>query len=433
MKSVLRGEEKKTAGNLIKFIEQSPSMFHVIQNIKDRLKKDGAEELKENMTWQVKAGKTYYVTRNDSALIAFRLPVKMEYLAYHIFAAHSDSPSFRVKPKPEIGVDNTYIKLNVEKYGGMIMSTWLDRPLSLAGRVMYKSDGKLQSGLVNIDKDLLVIPNVAIHLNRNINEGFSYNAQTDMLPLMTMGEQKLTQGLLCEVLAEQLKVKKQDILDYDLFLYVREKGRIAGLKDDFVISPKLDDLQSVYAGMEAFLAATPTEYCNVLAVFDNEEVGSSTKQGADSTFLIDSLERLHEGMKMKRDQRELVADSFLISADNGHALHPNHPEKSDPTNKPVLNGGIVIKYHGGQKYTSDAVSGAHVKTWAEGAGVPYQTYTNRSDILGGSTLGNISTAHVSLNSVDVGFPQLAMHSAVETGGSRDTYLGIELFKAYYNE
>ncbi len=433
MKSILRGEEKKTAGNLLKFIDQSPSMFHVIQNIKDRLKKDGAEELRENETWQLKQGKTYYVTRNDSALIAFRLPEKKEYQAYHIFAAHSDSPSFRVKPNPEMGVDNTYIKLNVEKYGGMIMSTWLDRPLSLAGRVMYKNEGKLQSSLVNIDKDLLVIPNVAIHLNRTINEGFSYNAQTDMLPLMTMGEQKLTKGLLHEVLAEQLKIKAQDVLDYDLFLYVREHGKIAGLKDDFIISPKLDDLQSVYAGMEAFLAASPKEFCNVLAIFDNEEVGSSTKQGADSTFLTDSLKRLHEGMKIKRDQRELVADSFLISADNGHALHPNHPEKSDPTNKPVLNGGIVIKYHGGQKYTSDAVSGAHVKMWAEGAGVPYQTYTNRSDILGGSTLGNISTAHVSMNSVDVGFPQLAMHSAVETGGSRDIYLGIELFKTYFNE
>lgn len=432
MKSILSKEEKKTARDLLSFIEHSPSMFHAVKNVADILSESGAQELKENERWELEQGKSYYVIRNKSSVIAFKIPNR-EYKGYHVLAAHSDSPTFRVKPKAEMGVENAYIKLNVEKYGGMIMSSWLDRPLSVAGRVLYQKEGKLISSLVNVDEDLMVIPNVAIHLNRNINEGFTYNAQTDMLPLMAMGGQEVCGKTLNLILAQQLKINPEDIVDYDLFLYVRDKGRFVGAGEAFILSPKLDDLQSVFAGVEAFASSNPKEFCNVLAVFDNEEVGSSTKQGADSTFLSDVLDRIRDGIGINRDFRELVADSFLISADNGHALHPNHPEKSDPTNRPLLNGGIVIKYHGGQKYTSDAVSAAMLRMWCNRAQVPFQTYTNRSDIAGGSTLGNISTAHVSLNSVDIGFPQLSMHSCMETAGSKDTALGIKMLQVYFSE
>lgn len=432
MSKYLGKEEKRIAKELMNFIEKSPSMFHVIQNLKEELLKSGAEEIKENQSWQLEKGKSYFVTRNDSSLIAFTLPEKA-FKGYHMMAAHSDSPTFRVKYQPEMVVEDTYVKLNVEKYGGMIMSSWLDRPLSLAGRVCLKKGKDIESRPVNIDQDLLVIPNVAIHMNRQINEGYAYNPQVDMLPLMAIGDKKVSMHMLKELLAKELKTQAENVLDYDLFLYVREKGRLVGAEEEFLLSPKLDDLQSVFAGLQAYKESTPKAYCNVLAIFDNEEVGSGTKQGADSTFLEDVLHRIQEGVSDSVSYRELVANSFLISADNGHAVHPNHPEKADPTNRPVLNGGLVIKYHGGQKYTSDAVSAGKMRLWCEVAGVPVQSYTNRSDIAGGSTLGNISTAHVSVNSVDIGFPQLAMHSCVETGGSKDTAYGIAALKIFYNE
>ncbi|MCM1189638.1 MAG: M18 family aminopeptidase [bacterium] len=420
---------------MLEFIERSPSCFHAVANAAKLLEEHGFCELRETQEWHVEAGKGYYVTRNDSSLIAFRLPEASEGIqGFHIAASHSDSPSFKIKEAPEKIVDGHYVTLNTEKYGGMILSTWLDRPLSVAGRVVVREKEETVTRLVNADKDLLVIPNVAIHMNREMNNGVAYNPQVDMLPLYSECGEKRKGGALLKRIAKAAGVKREDILGHDLFLYVREKGRIVGENGEFVLSPRLDDLQCVFSAVKAFVTAQPEQYINVCAVFDNEEVGSGTKQGADSTFLEDVLWRLSECLGASRSEYlRLVAGSFLISADNAHAVHPNHPEKADPTNRPYLNGGIVIKYHGSQKYTTDAVSAAKLKLLCEQAKVPYQTYANRSDIAGGSTLGNISTAHVSVSSVDIGLPQLAMHSAVETAGARDTGYAVDALKVFFGE
>lgn len=419
---------------LFSFIESGKSPYHVVENIGKSLKAQGFTELSEKRCWNIEYGKDYFVTRNGSSVIAFRMPAEAA-RGFHIIAAHSDSPTFKVKEHPEMAVEEKYVKLNTEKYGGMILSTWLDRPLSVAGRVVYRGEnGQVITTTVDVDKDLLVIPNVAIHMNRDINNGVEYNPQVDMLPLMSMQPEGECKGLLSEEISKTLGIDKEDILGHDLYLYVRDKGRVIGANEDFVLSPKLDDLQSVYALMEALCGTKSSAYISVAAVFDNEEIGSSTMQGADSTLLSDVLERIGESLSLSKNQYlSMIADSFLISADNAHAVHPNHPEKADPTNRPYLNGGIVIKYHGSQKYTTDAVSTAKMKLLCERAEVPFQTYHNRSDILGGSTLGNISTSHVSLSSVDVGLPQLAMHSAVETGGGKDTAYAIEVFKEFFRE
>lgn len=425
---------KKENQKLLTFIEKSPSPYHVVQNITDMLDKNGYVRLSEKECWKVEQGKDYYVTRNGSSVIVFRMP-EQEAKGFHIIATHSDSPTFKVKEHPEMAVEERYVKLNTEKYGGMILSTWLDRPLSVAGRVVYKTeDGQVKTTTVNVDKDLLVIPNVAIHMNREMNKGVEYNPQVDMLPLMSMQQEGGCKGLLAKEISEALEISADAILGHDLYLYVRDKGRILGTDEGFILSPKLDDLQSVYAQVEALCEVKPEKYITVAAVFDNEEIGSSTMQGADSTFLSDALERIGESLSLSKNQYlSMIADSFLISADNAHAVHPNHPEKADPTNRPYLNGGLVIKYHGSQKYTTDAVSTAKMKLICEKAQVPFQTYHNRSDILGGSTLGNISTSHVSLSSVDVGMPQLSMHSAVETGGSKDTAYALAAFMTFYSE
>jgi len=418
------------AQGLLQFIGKSPSMYHVIANLENLLQENGYQPLEEKNSWKLEQGGKYYVSRNRSSIIAFSIPQK-EAKGFHMVSSHSDSPTFKIKEKPEIIVEDQYVKLNVEKYGGMILSTWFDRALSIAGRTVVRRDGKLEEKLVNMDQDLLVIPSVAIHMNHDMNKGVAYNPQTDLSPLLMMGTEK---GGLLKLLGKKLHVKADDILGLDLFLYVREAGKIIGVDDDFVISPKLDDLQAVYASMTAMSESESTDYINVCAVFDNEEVGSGTKQGADSTFLEDTLCRIRDSLKCDQERYlQMLSESFLISADNAHAVHPNHPEYADPTNRPYLNGGIVIKYHGSQKYTTDAVSAAKMKDICDRAKVPYQTYFNRSDIAGGSTLGNISTSHVSVSSVDIGFPQLAMHSAVETAGAKDTAYGIAALKEFYSE
>ncbi|MBQ2802427.1 MAG: M18 family aminopeptidase [Lachnospiraceae bacterium] len=478
---------------MLEFIEKSPTSFHAVNNVEKMLKGAGYEELCEKKQWNIERGGKYYVIRNDSSIVAFCIPNEgaleqnvagdsgleggfaerhspedsipeksaenslfQESIAkgsvleksfpdraiscnrnicgFHIVAAHSDSPCFKVKEAPEIAVEDKYLKLNTEKYGGMILSTWMDRALSVAGRIVVRDGEKMATRLVNVEKDLLVIPNMAIHMNRDINKGVEYNPQVDMLPLYAgIGKGQEKPSLLEEV-AECARVDAADILGQDLFLYVREKGRILGNSGEFVLSPRLDDLQCVYAAVQALLNSTPQNYINMCAIFDNEEVGSGTRQGADSTFLEDTMVRISESMQVSRGTYlQWVADSFLISADNAHAVHPNQPQKADPTNRPYLNGGVVIKYHGGQKYTTDAVSAARMKLYCERAGVPCQAYANRSDILGGSTLGNISTAHVSVSSVDIGLPQLAMHSAVETAGMQDTEYAIKALKVFWSE
>lgn len=426
-------EYMKCAREVLDFIENSPSCFHAVANVKEMLQEQGFTEVKEAQKWELVPGEGYYVTRNDSALIAFRLPEKPA-RGFHMTAAHSDSPTFKIKELPEMTVEEHYVKLNTEKYGGMILSTWLDRALSVAGRVVVREGRELVTKLVNVDKDLLVIPNVAIHMNREMNQGVAYNPQCDMLPLFADCSEGKKKNAFMKRIAKAAGVKAEDILSHDLFLYPREKGRVLGENGEFLLSPRLDDLQCVFAESRAFCESRPEEYINVCAVFDNEEVGSGTKQGADSTFLEDTLYRIAEGLGLEKgDYLRMIAESFLISADNAHAVHPNHPEKADPTNRPYVNGGIVIKFHGSQKYATDAVSAAKLKGLCEEAHVPYQTYANRSDIAGGSTLGNISTAHVSVSSVDIGLPQLAMHSAVETAGAKDTFYAVEMMKKFFAE
>lgn len=415
---------------LLAFLDEGKSPYHVIQNLMQEMIKNGFTQLKEQEPWKLEKGKGYFVCRGETSLIAFTVP-KREPQGYRITASHSDSPTFKLKENPEIAVEGKYVKLNTEKYGGSIHASWLDRPLSVAGRLVVKKKEGLQSVPVFLDKDLLVIPNVAIHMNREVNKGIEYNAQVDMQPLYAMGSET---GLLKKQLAEAAGVAEEEILGQDLFLYVRQKAVCLGANEEFILSPRLDDLQCVFACKKAFLesAAKETDFINVCAVFDNEEVGSTTKQGADSTFLEDVLYRVAKGLSCTKERYlMLLADSFLISADNAHGVHPNHPEKSDPTNRPFLNGGIVIKYHGNQKYTTDGMTGAFVRELCQRAKVPYQTYANRSDVPGGSTLGNISAAHVSIPAADIGLSQLAMHSAVETAGREDTGYAVKMLKLFY--
>lgn len=419
---------EKTLQDLFQFINESPTAFHAVANIEKMLDAEGFVRLKEKERWQINLGNKYYVNRNGSSVIAFVLPEKKT-SGFHMVAAHSDSPCFKIKELPEIVVDDFYLKLNVEKYGGMILSTWLDRPLSLAGRVIVKGEDGLRSILVNMDKNAAIIPNVAIHMNRDMNKGVEYNAQTDMQPIIGSASEKENYGRL---LAKEAGVTPEEILGSDIYLYNRDKCSVIGIDDAFISAPRLDDLECVFAGVTALTRKNPKEYVNLCAVFDNEEVGSGTKQGADSTFLRDVLRRICACLG--GDEEEylcMAADSFLISADNAHAFHPNHPEKADVTNRPALNGGIVIKYHGSQHYATDAYSAAVMKDICSRAGVPYQSYVNRSDIAGGGTLGNISTAQVSVNTVDIGLAQLAMHSAMETAGTKDIGYLIEALQTFF--
>ena len=407
----------ETTEKLLDFIEKSPTAFQAVDEMQKRLTENGFEVLSEKEYWKLIPGGKYLVTRNNSALIAFCIPEK-ESRVFHIMASHSDSPSFKIKENPEIKVDNSYVKLNVEKYGGMLMAPWFDRPLSVAGRVIIRRNGGLKEKLINIKRDLVMIPNLAIHMNREANNGVSYNPQKDLQPLFAVGN---TDRTLLEIIAEQTGVKKEDIISHDLFLYNRMPGTIWGADKEFVSSARLDDLQCAFASMEGLLRAQNHESIAVHCVMDNEEVGSGTKQGAASTFLKDTLLRINMGLGRTYEEYLMtLAGSFMVSADNAHALHPNYTDKTDPTNHPVLNEGIVIKFNANQKYCTDAVSAAIFKELCTKAGVPYQTFVNRSDIAGGSTLGNISNTQVPMNTVDIGLPQLAMHSPYETAGVKDT-------------
>lgn len=412
-----RVSENKINQGLLAMIEKSPNAFFAVRELRERLQKEGFTELSEAENWKIESGGSYFVTRNDSALIAFRMPQKAAD-GFRMIASHVDSPVFKVKPNAEISVEDHYIKLNVEKYGGMILSTWLDRPLSIAGRVVCKSGKTIATKLVNLDQDLLVIPNLAIHMDRKTNDGYVLQVQKDMLPLFSGEKEK---GGLFRLIGESAGVSEKEILDADLYLYNRQKGTIFGANREFLAAPRLDDLQCVYASLEGLLAAVPGKKIALCAMLDNEEVGSGTKQGAGGSFVSDVLHRITaEITGAPEDYYRFMAGSYLVSADNAHAVHPNRADKADPTNRPYLNGGVVIKYNADQKYTSDAVSAGLFRLICEERNVPVQTYTNHSDIPGGSTLGKILSASVSVPMVDVGLPQLAMHSAFETAGAKDT-------------
>lgn len=413
--------------DLIHFIAKSPSTFHAVRGIKAALLYAGFTEIREEDTWQIEKGGKYVVTRNGSALMAFTVPQEGAE-AFHITASHCDSPTFKIKEDPEI-TDGPYVKLNVEGYGGMIMSTWLDRPLSVAGRLLVTENGHLAEKLVAIDGTMLVIPSVAIHMDRSVNQHKEWKVQKDMLPLYGMTGAKTP---FMDVIAAAAKVKAEDILAHDLILYSRVPATIWGEEREFISSPKLDDLQCAFACFRGFTQGQKEKYISVYALFDNEEVGSATSQGAGSTFLANTLERLARSLGYSYDETmAMIARSFMISADNAHNVHPNHPEYADPVNRPVINGGIVIKYSAAQKYATNAFSAAYFKKLCKEHDIPTQTFTNHSDNPGGSTLGNISNTVIAMPTVDIGLPQLAMHSSYETAGVKDTAYLVDAVTKFY--
>jgi len=412
--------------NLMDFLDSSVTMFHAINECEKVLQRSGFTYLPENEKWNINKGK-YYTKRNSSSLIAFDI-AEGDY-RFQISAAHSDSPTFKLKDRPVIEA-NGYLKLNVEGYGGMINATWLDKPLTLAGRVMVNTDKGIETRLLHIDRDLLIIPNVPIHFNREINKGFAFNNQVDMLPILSAGN--LKEADFDNILAKELGIEAEAILAKDLYLVNRQKAAIIGFDNELISSGRLDDLECVYTSLRGFVEAENKNHINVFAVFDNEEVGSVTKQGAMSTFLASTLDRVNTALgKSKEEYYRAIAKSILISCDNAHAVHPNHPELFDVKNRPVLNQGIAIKESANQKYTTDAFSRAILKKILEKKNIPYQTFANRSDIAGGSTLGNLSNTVVSMNAVDIGLPQLAMHSAYETAGAKDVVYAFETLKAFF--
>lgn len=430
-------QELQLAQDLIEFIYQSASPFHAAHTIKKRLLNHGFQELCLRSRWKIEKGGKYFISKNNSAVVAFVVGTgELEQEGYRLVGAHTDAPSLRVKPSPEITVENSYLKLNTETYGGPILNTWLDRPLALAGRVSLRSEKLLRPRveLVNINKPLMVIPNIAIHLNRKLNEGVELNKQKDMQPLLTLISEGFEKdGFLIKLLAEELQVEPDAIIDFELFLYDYQKGSVVGLNNEFISCGKLDDLAMVHAGISALIEAEPAAATQVMACFDNEEVGSSTKQGAGSPMLSTVLERIAMALgKDREDFYRSLYSSFLISADMAHALHPNAPDKHDPVNRPILNKGPVIKINANQAYTTDSQSDAVFEMLCEKAGVPVQKFVNRSDMRGGSTIGPISARHLDISSLDIGNPMLAMHSIRELAGVLDHWYLKQVLKAYYS-
>ncbi|MBQ2687745.1 MAG: M18 family aminopeptidase [Clostridia bacterium] len=410
--------------NLLKFIEASPTAYHSVASIKAELSGCGFTELFEGKPWNIEKGKDYFVTRNGSSIVAFKVPLG-DFSGFMISASHCDSPAFKIKENPELK-DKFYVRLSTEKYGGMIDSTWLDRPLSIAGRVLVKTENGVSVRLVDFKEPSAIIPNVAIHLNRKINEGVAYNAALDLLPLFSLAESESFKSKVA-VLAG---VSEDDIVSTDLTLYNCEKGAVW---NDFVSSPRLDDLQCVFASLVAFKNAEALNSIPVLAVFDSEEVGSRTRQGADSTFMSTVLRKLSLTLGLSEVSfSDKVANSMLLSCDNAHGVNPNHPEITDSNHQCVLNGGVVIKHNANQTYCTDGLSGALLKVLCDKAGVQCQHYYNRADILGGSTLGNIANTQLSMICADIGLAQLSMHSSFETAGKKDTETMVKLLKTFFS-
>ena len=414
---------------LFDYIAACPTAYHAVDHTAFILEKADYTQLHEHKEWTLEAGKGYFTTRNGSSLIAFRVPATADCHGFMMTAAHGDSPCFKIKENAELN-DGRHLRLSVEKYGGMLCSSWTDRPLSVAGRVILRTESGMATRLVDLSEPCAIIPNVAIHMNRNANDGMSYNPAVDMIPLF--GEAS-DAGMLRRKVAEAVGAAPEDILTTDLFLYNPQTGTEW---NGYISAPRLDDLQCAFASLTAFVEAGKTSITPntvpVFCLFDNEEVGSQTKQGAASTFLYDTLHRLCVEMGLTApDMVRKLASSFLVSCDNAHAVHPNHPEYKDANHAVYMNGGIVVKYNANQRYTTDAISAAVFGLVCEKAGVPVQRYANRADMPGGSTLGNIANTQVSLNTVDIGLPQLAMHSAFETAGARDTAYMVKALTEFF--
>lgn len=414
-------DSKQTAEKLLRFIEESPSPFHAVESSKILLEKAGFAKLLPTEEWKLETGKKYYIPVYGSMLIAFRIGENMR-AGLRVASAHTDFPCFRIKPAASI-IENSYGKLNVETYGGLILYTWMDRPLSMAGKVALRGSNPFapQVKLINIKRPLFTIPNLAIHMNRKINEGVQLNQQKDMLPLATMlkkdGKDK---AFFDTFLAKEIGCKKDDILSYELIVYPTEAGCIFGCKDEFISSPRLDNLTSVKACLTGIIEGKRKNGLDIVALFDNEEVGSHTKQGAGSLVLPQTIERIYEIMGYSRsDCFADIAGGFMLSADVAHAMHPNVPEKNDVSNKPLLNAGVTFKIAASQSYAGDAEAVAIVSELCNKAAIPYQYFVNRSDIKGGSTLGSIASALLPMRTMDIGVPILAMHSVRETMGIKD--------------
>ncbi len=411
------------------FIHQSPTAYHAVARMKACLLEEGFTELAENEHWTLETEGKYFVTRGGSAIAAFTVPKKWD--GFHIMASHSDSPMFKLKEQPEMEAEGAYIRLNVEKYGGMLMAPWFDRPLSIAGRIFTEDEktGALTAHLVDLEEDACIIPNLAIHMNRDANNGYSYNPQKDLLPLYALSDSKAS---LMKRIAAKVGVAGQTILGSDLFVYNRTEPSVWGEKKEFISAPRLDDLECAFASLEGFLKGKKKEKLPIHIVFDNEEVGSGTRQGASATFLVDLLQRIEK--HVGHDYEDYLIDlehSYMISADNAHAIHPNVPEKADPVNRPVIGRGIVLKFNANQKYCTDGESAAMFRQFANKAKVQIQTFTNRSDVAGGSTLGNLSTIRVPLRTADIGLAQLAMHSPYETAGTSDLNDLVKLASVFF--
>lgn len=407
--------------NLCGFLDAGKSVFHVVANLSSIMESSGYTRLSEGDEWKLAPGGKYYLTRGGTAMIAFRIPDGTP-KGFLMSASHSDRPSFKVKENGEL--TGKYTRLTTEKYGGMLMGPWLDRPLSVAGRVMVETLDGVQAKLIDIDRDLMLMPNLAIHMNRNANDGYACNPCTDTIPLMGGADAK---GKFAQLLEQEAGGK---ILGHDLYLYIRQKASVWGLEEEFLSAAALDDLECVWGCTQGFLNAGESGSVPVLCVFDCEEVGSHSVQGAASRLLLDTLERICQSMGWSIHR--MLSQSFLISADNAHAVHPNHPEMADAANAPVVNGGIVVKFNASLRYCTDGVAAALMRKVCEKANVPTQTYFNRADIPGGSTLGNISLGHVSVPTVDIGLPQLAMHSCYETAGVKDAEYLMDAMAAFYS-
>ena len=402
------------------FMDASHSVYHATQNLAKMLTDAGYTQLSENEKWTLIPGGKYFLIRGGTAVIAFRIPVGTV-KGFMLSASHSDRPTFKVKENPELC--GTYTRLATEKYGGMLMASWLDRPLSMAGRVVVETENGVDSKLVDIDRDLLLIPNVAIHMNRTANDGFKWNPAVDTLPLAGGKDAK---GKLQQLLNKAAGGK---ILGQDLYLYIRQKASRWGLNKEYISAAGLDDLACAWCCTQGFLNAQESENIPVLCVFDSEEVGSASVQGAASCLLETTIERICAARGL--DEQILLANSFMVSADNAHGVHPNHPEFADANNAPVVNGGVVLKFNANQRYTTDGVTAAIFRKVCQKANLPVQTYCNRADIPGGSTLGNISLSQVSVPTVDLGLPQLAMHSCYETAGVQDVLDLEKAMTAFY--
>ena len=434
-KNFIEMEVKSFAREVIEFIDESPSTYHVVKNCSDILDENGFERIMPREKWEIKKGGKYFFKKSSSTIIAFTVGENLK--GFKIFGAHTDSPCFRIKPNPEIVTENI-VRLNTEVYGGPILSTWFDRPLSIAGRVIVKGEDPFfpKTVKIKIDEPLLTIPNLAIHQNREVNNGVKIDKQNDVLPVISLINKNFEkEGYLEKIILEKTGIKKEDIIDFDLYLYATEKGCLLGANEEFMSSPKLDNLASVYTGIIGLVEAEENQdRINIFVAFDNEEIGSATKQGADSNYLLNTLERISLALGFNRsDFLQMLESSYILSADAAHAAHPAHLGKTDPTNRGKINEGISIKISAKQKYTSDGYSIAVIRQLIEGTEIRIQPFVNESNELGGSTIGPISSTHLDIDGVDLGVPMFAMHSVRELCGIFDVFYLKELAKEFFSK